>query len=196
MMRKFGLAALLGLVTVPAVAVSGFPPGWGGGGLGVQDYEFGTAAIAGATGRQAAYVKARPGAATGGFGTMTQCIRADNYLGKRLRFSARLRSVAAVSEQLWMRVDGAPRVEGEMAQMLRFYNMGDHPVRGTTDWQRYDVVLDVPPEARMICYGFFLAGGRGEAWADGLSLETVGTNVPLSPSMVTPKAPVNLNFEQ
>jgi hypothetical protein len=104
MMRGFWLATVLALVTSPAAALPGFPPGWGGGGRGVQDYEFGTAAIAGAIGKQAAYVKARQGAATGGFGTMSQCIRADNYLGKRLRLSARLRSIAASSEQLWMRV--------------------------------------------------------------------------------------------
>jgi hypothetical protein len=195
MMRILSFAALLALLTAPAAAISGFPPGWGGGGRGMQDYEFGTAPTQGATGKQAAYVKAKPQAATGGFGTMTQCIRADNYLGKRLRFSGRLKTVAASAGQLWMRVDGAPAAEGGLPRMLAFYNMADRPVTGTAAWQRYDVVLDVPGQAKSICYGFFLAGGRGEVWADALKLEPVGRDVPVS-VMQAPKAPVNLGFDQ
>jgi hypothetical protein len=47
----------------------------------------------------------------------------------------------------------------------------------------------------MICYGFFLAGGRGEAWADGLKLEPVGKDVPVSQRQL-PKSPINLGFDQ
>lgn len=192
------IAAVLSLLAMiaPAVAGPGFPRGWSGGGRGWQDYDFGTAPMAGASGKQAAYVKAKPGAAADGFGTMTQCISAQNYLGKRLRLSARLRGVGASAVQLWMRVDGSPPANGAVPTVLSFNNMSDHPVTGTTDWRRYDIVLEAPQESRLICYGFFLAGGRGEAWADSFSLETVGKEVALSRSMVTPRTPVNLGFDQ
>ena len=73
--------------------------------------------------------------------------------------------------------------------------MDDHPVTGTTDWTRYDVVLDVPQNSTGICYGFFLQGGKGEAWADNLRLEPVGPDVPVS-RMLPPSTPVNLGFDR
>lgn len=194
-MTRLNFTVLLLLLATPALAAPGFPPGWGGGGRGAQDYEFGTDAFPGATGKQAAYVKAKPGAAQNGFGTMTQCIRAENYVGQRLRFAARLKGVGASAVQLWMRVDGPPPGDGGMAPVLSFYNMQDRPITGTTDWQRAEVVLDVPKDSATICYGFFLAGGRGEAWADGLSLTKVGREVPVS-RFRPPPEPANLGFER
>ena len=41
--------------------------------------------------------------------------------------------------------------------MLRdgsFDNMQDRSIRGTTDWTRYDVVLNVPENAAMMKFGF------------------------------------------
>jgi hypothetical protein len=193
--RLFTLLLPLLLVVTPLRAAPGFPPGWGGGGRGAQDYEFGTDAMAGAAGKQAAYIKAKNGAQTIGFGTMTQCIRADNYTGQRLRFAARLKGVNASAVQLWMRVDGPRPDNGGIAPVLGFYNMDDRPITGTTDWQRAEVVLDVPRNSEVICYGFFLAGGRGEAWADGLSLTKVGQDVPVSRSR-PPAEPANLGFDR
>lgn len=194
-MRRLAIVALL-FMAEPAAADVGLPRGWNFSGISWQDYEFGTDAVAGG-GNKAAYIKAKPEIRTDGFGGMIQCIKAENYLGKRLRFSARMKGVAASSGQLWMRVDG-PRTEqgGAAPVTLGFYNMGDNPIRGTTDWKRYDVVLDAPENSVTICYGFFLAGGRGEVWADNLSLEAVGKDVPVSRSMVIPKAPVNLGFDR
>ena len=39
---------------------------------------------------------------------------------------------------LWMRVDG------QQNQVLSFDNMQNRPFRETTDWKKYEVVLDVP----------------------------------------------------
>ena len=187
------------LLAAPALAATGFPPGWSASSPRPQDYEFGTDAVDGATGKQAAYVKALPGAQTSVFGGMLQCIRADNYLGNRLRFAARLKGVGASAVQLWMRVDGPrPASGGGAAPVLGFYNMQDRPITGTTDWQRAEVVLDVPKNSDIICYGFFLAGGKGEAWADGLSLNKVGQEIAVSkfPVQVPSKEPANLAFDR
>jgi hypothetical protein len=194
---KFAIAVLPLLVfSPPAFAAPGFPSGWSGSGSApAKDYEVGTAPVAGATGKQAAYIKARPGASPNQFFSLTQCIQAKNYLGKRLRFSARLKSVDASAEQLWMRVDGQTAASDRIPKVLGFYNMDDRPVTGTTDWARYDVVLDVPAESTGICYGFFLHGGKGEAWADSLSLEPVSKDVPVS-QWKAPSTPVNLGFDR
>ena len=197
MMRAWRTLALL-LTATALPAQAGVPRGWFVAGSAPQSYEVGTAPADGARGKLAAYIKAKAGIPNAGFGTLMQCIRADDYRGKRLRLSARLRSVAAASEQLWMRIDGAPPAKDQPPAVLGFYNMMDNPLRGTTGWQQRDVVLDVPAQSITICYGFFLAGGQGEAWADGLNLAPVGKEVALSPSLPAglPKAPTNLGFGQ
>ena len=197
-MRAPIAAFLLLLLATPAFARPGFPPGWSASGR-QQDYEFGTDAIPGTTGKQAAYVKALPRAETNAFGGMLQCIKADNYLGQRVRLAARLKGVGASAIQLWMRVDGPRPDNYGIAPMLAFYNNSDRRITGTTDWQRAEVVLDVPKNSAAICYGFFLAGGKGEAWADGLSLSKVGQDVPVSRMAVpfpTPTEPANLAFDR
>jgi serine/threonine-protein kinase len=195
-MRRAGKIAVLLLPLLlaaagSALAATGFPPGWSGGGGRAQDYEFGTDAMEGATGRQAAYIRAKAGAVEESYGSMTQCIKADNYIGQRLRFAARLKSINAGAARAWMRVDGPRPADGASPRALAFYNMGDNPVRGTADWQRVEVVLDVPKGSAVICYGFLLTG-RGEAWADGLSLNKVGKDVAVSKM---PDA-INLGFNR
>jgi hypothetical protein len=66
---------------------------------------------------------------------------------------------------LWLRIDG-----GEMS--LGFDNMRDRGPRGTTEWTRYQVDLDVPQEAHAIAFGALLAGD-GTVWVDDLALEAL-----------------------
>jgi len=196
-MKRRTLAVLLPLVVLalPAMGQTGAPRGWlVSASVSTKDFEIGRAPVPGAGG-QAAYIKAKAGAPPTGFVGLAQCIAAQNYLGKRLRFSANLRPVNAISEQLWMRVDGPALVEGKPPRMLRFYNNQEQGVQGTAEWKRYDVVLDVPPESLQICYGFLLQGGKGEAWADDVKVETVAKTVPVS-QFTPPKAPVNLGFDK
>jgi len=92
------------------------------------------------------------------------------------------------------------------ANSIAFDNMQNRPIKGSTTWTPYDVVLDVPPGATGIAFGT-LVSGAGEVWLDQLSLEVVGPEVhttDLKPSMSNPPAtrpslplaPVNLNFRQ
>ena len=88
------------------------------------------------------------------------------YLGKGIRLTAYVKT-ANVKDRyvgLWMRVDGAGN------QMLSFDNMEGRPIIGTTDWQQYEIILDVPENSEYINYGILLVG-TGEAWVDGLRLE-------------------------
>ena len=76
-------APWLALVRPRLVHRSGSKPG---------DYDFGTEHTEGSVGAQAAYIKAKPGATANGFGTLMQTVKADDYLGQRVRVSARLKS--------------------------------------------------------------------------------------------------------
>jgi hypothetical protein len=101
------------------------------------------------------------------FGTAMQMFPADLHLGRKVRFSADVKT-ADVRQWagLWLRVDGPDAG----AKPLAFDNMGDRPLTGTTDWARYSVVLDVPSEAKVIALGVLL-GGEGHVWVDDVVLE-------------------------
>jgi len=108
------------------------------------------------------------------FGTMVQCIDPANYAGKRMRFSAYVRARDVKDwAGLWMRVDGS----GGCGTALSFDNMNARPIKGSKDWARYEVVLDVARDAKSICLGLLLQG-PGKVWLSGVSFEPVGTAVP------------------
>jgi len=99
---------------------------------------------------------------------MTQ-IKPDTYLGKEIRLSAFVKTKNVDTwVGLWMRVDGN-------ATTLSFDNMGDRSITGTSDWRKYEIVLDVPESSTGILYGILLAG-TGEAWVNGMQLELAATS--------------------
>jgi len=55
--------------------------------------------------------------------------------------------------------------------------MVNRAIAGTNDWTKYEIVLDVAPEAVGIAYGF-LVSGTGSSWISGFKLEEVGKDVP------------------
>ena len=79
-------------------------------------------------------IVAKPGT----FRSVTQFVKADAYRGKRVRFAGYLKTRDVTDWcGLWLRVDGP-------SQMLAFDNMHSLALKGTNDWTRYEVVLDVP----------------------------------------------------
>jgi len=133
------------------------------------------------------YLKFKGGEDTEGFGTLMQSFNANKYLGKRVRFSGTVKSEGV--EQwagLWMRVDKG-------AQSVAFDNMGNRPIKGTTGWQDYEVVLDVPKDATGIAFGILL-GGSGTVWLSNVKFEEVGTEVPTT-SISRQQQPTNLDFQ-
>ena len=178
----------------PAVTTTA-PQGWWKNGSKVAAYVVGVDRAQAHGGLPSAYVKSiEP--AVDGFGGMMQMCSADNYHGKRLRFSAWMKTGNANDggAHLWFRVDGQER-----NQTLQFDNMDNRPVKGTTDWQQYSIVLDVSPNAAALAYGFFISG-TGQAWVSGVRVEEVGQDVPTTDlasagSRSLPKNPVNLSFD-
>jgi len=130
---------------------------------------------------------------TSGFGTLMQSIVADNYLGKRVRLSAFVKTQNVSGwVGLWMRIDGGKNPYKSLA----FDNMENRALRGTVDWKKCEVVLDVPAEAESLNWGLIL-GAKGQAWLEDVQIEIVGNDVPTTNMDATrKKEPVNLNFEQ
>lgn len=165
------------------------PKGWDVAGMAPDMYEMGLDPSVLYQNKPAVTLKARPNPAA--FGTLMQTFKADAYQGKRLRFSAVVRSEEIDNTaNLWMRVDGPN------GQMLAFDNMRDRPITGTTDWTRYAVVLDIAPDAEAVAFGIFLAGD-GQVWMADVHMDEVGPDIPTTDTMadIVHPAPENLEFE-
>jgi hypothetical protein len=191
--------------TKPAVAAppaeikgvkKGAPAGWHKNGSKTEAFEVGVDENNSWGGMPSAYVKSLTGDDPGGFGGMMQSISADLYKNKRVRMSGWIKTEEAGGGggQLWLRVDGQSG-----GSMLGFDNMNGRAPQGTTDWQEYSIVLDVPNEASRLNYGFFL-GGKGQVWVNAVTIEPVGTDVPttnmLDPrKQAVPTTPQNLGFK-
>lgn len=127
-----------------------------------------------------------------GFGTVMQQFHAKEWLEKRVKLSCFIQTKDVQSSAgLWMRIDGK---DGDT---LQFDNMQNRPITGTTGWNHYSVVLDVPENAGAIYFGVMLQGA-GEVWMDEFTLveadeKTPSTNMMMPENM--PSKPVNLNFE-
>jgi hypothetical protein len=154
------LALALSSVPIGIVSAQELPKGWIKAGQHPNDYEMALDAKGGRSGGPCASIKAKTKDAQT-FGTLMQTFAAGEYKGKRLRLSAWVRSAGITNwAALWMRIDGPADGRGYPA-MLGFDNMQNRPIKGTTDWKRYDVVLDVPQQAVSVNFGILL-GQRGQ----------------------------------
>jgi hypothetical protein len=165
------------------------PKGWFVAGSKPNEYESGVDLLAAYKGHPSAYLKAKAPSVEG-FGTLMQDFRAERYLGKRVRFSAFIKTERAQDwAGLWMRVD-------KESEQLAFDNMHGRPITGTTDWKKYDVVLDVPRDATGIFFGVLLTGS-GTVWLSGAKFEIVGPNMLTTDgdAVQMPDEPINLDFE-
>lgn len=142
----------------------------------------------GPDGNRCAHITGRPDAP--GFAPMHQSVDAGPWRGLRVQLTAQLK-VADVRDWAgaWMRIDGSD------GSNLGFDNMQNRALRGTMDWATYTVVLDVPEEATKIVFGSLLVGS-GEMWVDGVRLEKVSTDTPVTNLHSPNRTPKNLTFER
>ena len=127
------------------------------------------------------------------FGTIMQQFSASEFLGKRVRFSGFVKTQDVTGWcGLWMRIDTA------FSETLKLDNMQDRPITGTTRWNHYSCVLDVPENAAILNIGILLYG-EGQVWLDNASFEEVDHNTPTTDfnvDAVFPDHPKNLSFEE
>jgi hypothetical protein len=187
----------MGLVGI-AVLLTSFllhaeiPKGWFIAGNKPADYESSVDNANEFNGQPSAYLRSKSPQMGEGFGTLMQNFSAEQYIGKRVRFGAFVKSEAVERwSGLWMRVDGKT---GQTP--LAFDNMQDRPIKGASGWKEYEVVLDVPQGATGIFFGILL-DGPGSVWLGGVKFEVVGTNVPTTGKpMYGGQGPTNLSFEK
>jgi hypothetical protein len=133
--------------------------------------------------------------------TLQQAVDAGDFAGRRVAFRAFMRTNRVRgSARLWMRAD----TRTHMA--VAFDYMARRRVRGTSDWQEYAIVLDLPVDTTKLLYGVILAG-PGQIWLDDCSLEEVRGNISVTewnrggyrwdarPEPQLLPGPANLDFE-
>jgi serine/threonine protein kinase len=128
-----------------------------------------------------AYLRSRSAQILGS-ALLAQSVAAAEYAGKRVRVSAFLKSAA---------------VDVYAALIFRTTQESfEHPIearlRGSNDWDRYEVVLDVPTAQRTILIGVRLFGA-GTVWADDFNIEAVDQSVPLTVPSAAPPV-IDLGF--
>lgn len=93
----------------------------------------------------------------------------DNYAGRKITLSGYIKTenVTDGYAGLWMRIDPS----------IAFDNMGKNGVKGTTDWTKYEITLDMNPEkTKQIVLGGLLAG-KGKMWIDDLKVSVDGKEI-------------------
>ncbi len=109
-----------------------------------------------------------------GFGSLSTTLPTEKYLDKRVRMTGFVKTEHADWAGLWVRIDG-PNPD----QPLGFDNMFARQIKNTTEWKRYEVVLDVPGNAKEITYGALLTG-KGQVWFADFKFEEVGNDVAIT----------------
>jgi hypothetical protein len=127
---------------------------------------------------------------------MKQRISANAYSGKRIKMVGYCRSEGVtVKAGIYLRTErlnGRPLTEDDML---------DRPLVGSVDWQRYEMVIDVPAEATCIAIGAYLQG-RGQVWFKELRFEEVAPTVSTTDQYafgcvgIWDLEPVNLDFTE
>jgi hypothetical protein len=158
------------------------------------------------------------GAPQAGFGGLHQSIPAEPWIGKRVRFTAFLKSEGiqdGSAPEAMMGLSGIvtsndPRrrtTEGSVQGLgglwlragagvatLAVDNMRDRAVTGTTEWRQLETVLDVPDGALSVSMGFWMQG-QGQIWLANPTFEEVGRDVPVTGGPPEPvSGPVNLEL--
>ena len=187
---------MLFISTTVAVVSFELPKGWIVAGDSPKKYEMGIDKGAGQDGKNAATIKSIEQSISG-FGTLMQQCGVKKYAGKKIKMSGSVKSLLVTEwAGLWLRVD-----QSGSTQPLSFDNMQDRPIKGTTDWRKYEIVLDVPSNASKLAFGGLLSG-TGQIWFDNITFEVVGDSEKLTgsinagkPSLIQ-EEPTNLDFEK
>jgi hypothetical protein len=186
------LIGLAALVAGSLALYAQVPKGWFMAGSKPSEYESSVDNGNAYGGQPSAYLRSKKAEVKEGFGTLMQMFTAENYIGKRIRYSAYVKSENVERwAGLWMRVDGK---QGQPP--LAFDNMQERPIKGTSAWRNYEVVLDVPDGATNVAFGI-LVDGPGTVWINNAKFEEVSNSIPTTDqTKVRPKGPTNLGFDK
>ena len=195
-MKKIFAGLFVITFAVAAFLIAGgndkIPNGWYPAGSNPSAYEMGVDNSSSQSGNACAFIKSKS-PKQNEFGTLMQTFSAEDYLGKRLKLSGYVKTENVESWScIWMRIDDKNN------QQVGFDNMMNRPIKGTTEWKEYSIVLDVPANSNTINFGLLLAG-NGKIWADNFTLVEVDESVPVTSIKKEnkfPTRPINMDFEE
>ena len=128
-----------------------------------------------------------------GFGTIMQSFEPLDYLGKKIKLTGYIKADNIEEwSAMWMRIDG---FKDGKSEVLGFDNMQDRQIKGTKDWKQYEIILDVPKEAKYISYGV-LIGGTGKILIDSFKFEIIEDKKESTGNVVKLTKPTNTNFDE
>ncbi|EOG6896520.1 hypothetical protein ACLH3T_001882, partial [Flavobacterium psychrophilum] len=163
--------------------------GWFKAGSKAKNYEMGLDNSVTKTGKKCAYIKSVEDEIKG-FGTIMQSCDAKFYLGKRIKMTGYVKSEDVANwSGMWLRVDS--KFE---KKHLSFDNMHDRPIKGTSDWTKCEIILNVPKESSTLNFGVLLSG-TGKVWFDRISFEILGDITDVLTNDRIPEKPSNVDFE-
>lgn len=93
----------------------------------------------------------------------------QSYDGKKITLSAYIKTenVTGAGAGLWMRIDPS----------IAYIDMEDKGIKGTTDWTKYEITLDLnPSKTKQIVVGGVLIG-KGKMWLDDLQVYIDGKDI-------------------
>jgi len=106
-----------------------------------------------------------------GFGTLMQQCLPGKFLGKKVRMSCMIKTENVKDwAGLWLRTD-----INDPYTVLGFDNMGDRPIKGSNDWKKYEIIMEIHPKCELINYGVLLSGS-GKIWMDKFEFEILPDN--------------------
>ena len=205
-MKKHQIIILLSFFTIVSLGFiscnqnsnqnKGLSNEWFKAGNSPQSYEVGLDKSISQNGNNSSFIESKESKIQG-FGTLMQTCSAKEYLGKKVKMSGFIKT-EQVSDWvgMWLRID-----PNNSPSNKYFNNMSKNPIKGTTNWTKYEIVLDVPSNSNSLNFGVLISG-TGKVWFDNLSFEIVGNstekfndsiNIEIS-KYISPK-PTNLDFE-
>jgi hypothetical protein len=188
----FGQTTDIPVVSAPIDKNDIIPEGWFKSGTEPQDYLIGVDRGMSESGSSSSYIKSKELKPSGSCDLMQE-IKADNYRGERVRLTgyAKTKFVSYWAGLFMI-------AEDDFGRPISYDNMQNRPIVGTSDWVKYEIVIEIPKKASKILFGASLHG-KGEIWIDDLKLLVVNNTVPLTDlSGKTPTAlyPDNMDFEK
>lgn len=165
------------------------PQGWFKAGSKPAKYTMGTDNSTVKTGASSAFIESQKNKVNG-FGTLMQSCSAQNYLGKKVKMSAYVKTENVEKwAGLWLRVDGTIK-----NKVLSFDNMQNRKIKGSTAWTKYEIILDVPKESITLNFGALLVG-NGKIWFDEITFSEVNILEKSTGKTMLDK-PTNTDFEE
>lgn len=139
------------------------PQGWHlGSGMG-ESYEASMDRQQKRTGSASVHLKSKLNGPPMKLGNLMQTIAAEQFRGKKVRLIGFARTANNPEGAfMWLRADAPSK--------SRLDTMSDRPIAESNEWRRAEIIMEIPTDAGALAFGFTLYG-KGELWADDVSLE-------------------------